>query len=123
MNKFICIETLANISSIEMEPVVKESLINNELGNSIRTRVEELKGEKSEDVKISIVGPTSSSEWILTLKEAKEVHRLLDNFVDHINQKYASPEECENCVIPYLQSVYNRHNMSKLLYQFLQQLR
>jgi hypothetical protein len=66
----------------------------NEVGNPIRVRIKKQtiegtnsrtgKVSKHAGVSITIVGPTSEAENIITFEEAKNLHRTLDTFLSQM---------------------------------------
>jgi hypothetical protein len=55
-----------------------QSAFTNELNNEITVASHLVdSGEGYQEMEISIQGPTSSSSWVITMAEAKEVHRQM----------------------------------------------
>ncbi len=65
---------------------IMQSTFRNELGNSITVKTAHVRsgGGTSvdfESLNISLEGPTSISEWTITIDEAREVHRQLGHWI------------------------------------------
>ena len=63
-----------------------QSTFRNELGNAITVKTAHVRSCSGtrvdfESLKISLEGPTSISEWTITIDEAREVHRQLGQMI------------------------------------------